>query len=51
MSTTHMAAWRSIFEDPFPTEAILESVFVLLGHIGGLLAITIYRFNRKDITS
>jgi ABC-2 type transport system permease protein len=51
MFTTHMAAWRSIFEDPFPTEAILESVFVLLGHIGGLLAITIYRFNRKDITS
>lgn len=51
MFTTHMAAWRSIFEDPFPKEAILESVFVLLGHIGGLLAITIYRFNRKDITS
>ena len=51
MFTTHMAAWRSVFEDPFPYNAILESVIVLFVHIILLLVITLIRFNRKDITS
>ena len=51
MFTTHMAAWRSVFEDPFPTSAIVESVVVLMLHILVLLGITLYRFNKKDITS
>lgn len=49
--TTHMAAWRIVFEDPFPKQEILKSVFVLLGHIIGLLSLTLYYFNRKDITA
>jgi ABC-2 type transport system permease protein len=51
MFTTHMAAWRSVFEDPFPTADIIESVVVLVLHIVGLLALTLIRFNKKDITS
>jgi ABC-2 type transport system permease protein len=51
MFTTHMAAWRSVFEDPFPTADIIESVVVLVLHIVGLLALTLTRFNKKDITS
>ena len=51
MFTTHMAAWRSVFEDPFPTFTIVESVVVLMLHILVLLGITLYRFNKKDITS
>lgn len=51
MFTTHMAAWRSLFEDPFPTGEIIESVVILAAHITGLLLITLVRFNKKDITS
>jgi ABC-2 type transport system permease protein len=49
--TTHMAAWRSFFEDPLPKNNIINSIFVLLAHIVGLLSIAIYKFNRKDILS
>jgi len=49
--TTHMAAWRIVFEEPFPKQDILQSVGVLVGHIVGLLAFTLFYFNRKDITS
>jgi ABC-2 type transport system permease protein len=51
MFTTHMAAWRSVFEDPFPTRDIVQSVVILALHIVGLLALTLIRFNKKDITS
>jgi len=49
--TTHMAAWRSFFEDPLPTDQILNSILVLGIHILVLLSIAIYKFNRKDILS
>jgi len=49
--TTHMAAWRSFFEDPLPKSQIINSVVVLFVHIVGLLSIAIYKFNRKDILS
>jgi ABC-2 type transport system permease protein len=49
--TTHMAAWRSFFEDPLPKENILNSITVLVIHIVGLLGIAIYKFNKKDILS
>lgn len=49
--TTHMAAWRSFFEDPLPVEQITQSVVVLLVHIFSLLGIAIYKFNKKDILS
>jgi ABC-2 type transport system permease protein len=51
MFTTHMAAWRSVFEVPLPWDAVWESIVVLLVHIVVLLGITILRFNKKDITS
>ncbi|MBA4304129.1 MAG: hypothetical protein C0424_07875 [Sphingobacteriaceae bacterium] len=49
--TTHMAAWRSFFEDPVPYDAILQSVIILLAHIGVFLSVALYHFNRKDILS
>jgi ABC-2 type transport system permease protein len=49
--TTHMAAWRSFFEDPLPVEQITQSIVVLLVHIVSLLGIAIYKFNKKDILS
>jgi ABC-2 type transport system permease protein len=49
--TTHMAAWRSFFEDPVPTGRILHSAGVLVAHIAGLLAIAFIKFTKKDILS
>ena len=49
--TTHMAAWRSFFEDPILVEQIRTSNIVLFVHIIGLLGIAIYKFNKKDILS
>ncbi|MBP7535159.1 MAG: ABC transporter permease subunit [Chitinophagales bacterium] len=49
--TTHMMAWRSFFADPLPTDAIIESVAVLIAHIVGLVGIALYQFNKKDILS
>lgn len=49
--TTHMASWRSFFEDPLPQQQILNSVIVLQIHIATLLGIALYKFNRKDILS
>lgn len=49
--TTHMASWRNFFEVPVPMPAIARSAGVLLLHIGALLSIALYHFNRKDILS
>jgi len=49
--TTHMAAWRSFFEDPLPKGDIWNSIIILVIHIVGLLGIAIYKFNKKDILS
>lgn len=49
--TNHMIAWRNFFEDPLPIGKILNSVEILLIHIIGLLAIAVYKFNKKDILS
>lgn len=49
--TTHMASWRSFFEDPLPKQQIINSVTVLLIHIICLMGIALYKFNRKDILS
>jgi ABC-type transport system involved in multi-copper enzyme maturation permease subunit len=46
-----MMAWRSFFADPLPTNAILQSVAVLIAHIVGLIGIALYQFNKKDILS
>jgi ABC-2 type transport system permease protein len=49
--TTHMAAWRSFFEDPVPWSTIRNSVTILLAHNVILVLIAVYKFNKKDITS
>jgi ABC-2 type transport system permease protein len=49
--TTHMASWRSFFEQPVPYDAILNSIVVLLVHILVLVGITLIKFTKKDITS
>ena len=49
--TTHMVSWRSFFEDPVPWSTIRQSVIILLAHNVVLVAISIVRFNKKDITS
>ena len=49
--TTHMAAWRSFFENPLPIASIKQSIIILIAHIGVFLSIAIYQFNKKDILS
>jgi ABC-2 type transport system permease protein len=49
--TSHMVAWRNFFEDPLPMDKIIESTWILILHIVGLLAIAVYKFKRKDILS
>jgi ABC-2 type transport system permease protein len=49
--TTHMASWRSFFEDPVPWTTIRNSVTVLVAHNIILVSIAVYKFNKKDITS
>ncbi len=49
--TTHMASWRSFFEDPVPYSKILNSIIILVVHNILLVSIAIIKFNKKDITS
>jgi ABC-2 type transport system permease protein len=49
--TTHMASWRSFFEEPVPAYDIIKSILILIAHNVLLLSISIYKFNKKDITS
>jgi ABC-2 type transport system permease protein len=49
--TTHMASWRSFFEDPVPFSDIRQSIIVLVVHNVVLVAIALIKFNKKDITS
>ncbi len=49
--TTHMASWRSFFEDPIPMSKIIQSIVILLAHNVILVIVAIVKFNKKDITS
>lgn len=49
--TTHMAAWRSFFDDPVPIRDIINSIVVLVVHNVVLLSIALFKFNKKDILS
>lgn len=49
--TTHMAAWRSFFDDPVPISDIVNSIVVLVVHNVILLSIALFKFNKKDILS
>ena len=49
--TTHMASWRSFFEDPLPIQEIKNSILILCIHNVVLISISVYAFNKKDITA
>ena len=49
--TTHMASWRSYFEDPVPFASIKKSIIILLVHNVIFICVSIIGFNKKDITS
>jgi ABC-2 type transport system permease protein len=49
--TTHMASWRSFFEDPLPIQEIKNSILILCIHNVVLIGISMYVFNKKDITA
>ena len=49
--TTHMASWRSFFEDPLPIQDIKNSILILFIHNILLISISMYVFNIKDITA
>jgi ABC-2 type transport system permease protein len=49
--TTHMASWRSFFEEPLPKTDILNSILILFAHIGILMGTAFYKFSKKDILS
>ena len=49
--TTHMASWRSFFSDPVPWAAIWDSIWILLAHNILFVAVAVFKFKRKDITS
>jgi ABC-2 type transport system permease protein len=49
--TTHMGAWHSFFEEPFPKMDIIKSASMLIAQILILLGVSLYKFNKKDILS
>ncbi len=49
--TTHMATWRSFFDEPLPTSSILKSIAILVCHIAALMSVAMYKFTQKDILS
>lgn len=49
--TTHMAAWRYLFDEPLQLGDVFFSISILVSHILVLLGIAIYKFNKKDILS
>lgn len=50
MFTTHMIAWRSLFENPVPWSDITWSCIVMFIHIVLFTGIGWYHFNKKDIS-
>lgn len=49
--TTHMISWKSLFEDPIPLADIRFSCWVLVVHLVVLLGLSVYFFNKKDISA
>lgn len=49
--TTHMAAWRFMFDEPLQLKDLYFSLVVLMAHILLLLVIALFKFNKKDILS
>ncbi len=49
--TTHMAAWRSFFENPVPLKDILQSIIILVLHNVVFVIVARVKFSKKDILS
>lgn len=49
--TTHMAAWRSYFQDPVPYAEIRQSIIVLLLHNFVFVIVALVSFSKKNIVS
>lgn len=49
--TAHMISWRNMFEDPVPTQQIINSCLILFAHVVLLLGASIYIFKNKDINA
>ncbi|MEP7127340.1 MAG: ABC transporter permease subunit [Chitinophagales bacterium] len=49
--TTHMIVWRSMFEEPLPTQQVILSIGVMLLHIFLFLGIALFYFKKKDLLS
>lgn len=49
--TTHMAAWRSFFENPVPLKDILQSIIILVLHNVVFVIVARIKFSKKDILS
>ena len=49
--TSHMASWRSFFEDPINLKDIWQSILILIVHNILFVVIAVLKFNKKDITS
>lgn len=49
--TTHMASWRSFFENPVPLKDILQSIIILVLHNVVFVVVARIKFSKKDILS
>lgn len=49
--TTHMAAWRSFFENPVTLKDILQSIIILVLHNVVFVVVARIKFSKKDILS
>jgi ABC-2 type transport system permease protein len=47
--TTYMSSWRLFFDDPIDISKIIESTFILIGHIIAFFGATVFVFYKKDI--
>lgn len=49
--TNYILQWREFFNDPVDTSEIIESTFILLGHVVLFFGLTAFIFRKKDILS
>jgi ABC-2 type transport system permease protein len=49
--TTHMNNWQSFFDFELNWTKILRSVLIIVGHIVVFISVTLFLFDKKDITS
>ncbi|MEY4522840.1 MAG: hypothetical protein RIT10_2025 [Bacteroidota bacterium] len=49
--TTHMASWRSFFENPVPLKDIFQSIIILVLHNVVFVIVARVKFSKKDILS